>query len=289
MTERVWLVALRVLWASLPWSVGGLLGDALDGTARAVAATATVGAWTAWALGLAALLAPNTVSLTTVRILAPAVLAATCWAAARSGASGSAVLALTCSAVGTVGVMSPLVGGRFIDATSYGHERRLALRAPLGVLAGALAPTWALTVGGLAAGPLLWAAGHWVLGPLLSILGVLLAVAGARAMHGLARRWLVYVPAGLVLHDRMALAEPTLFRRPVIASLGPAPPGSDARDMTLGAPGLVFELRLAEPVAVTPSRSRGGPETVGALLVVPTRPAAVLEEARERRITTTPA
>ena len=286
MIDRVWLWGLRALWASLPWSVGGQLGEALDGWSSAFATTAGAGAWAAWAIGLTALLVPHTVSLTAVRILAPGVLAAACWAAVSVGPSATAALALTCGALAAVGVMSPLVGARFIDATSYGHERRLALRAPAAVLAGALAPTWALTVGGVAAGPLLWATGHWVLGPLLSVAGWLLAAAGVRAMHSLARRWLVYVPAGLVVHDRIALAEPTLFRRPVIASLGPALAGSDAHDLTLGATGLVFELRLAEPVTVTPARSRGGPEKVGALLVVPTRPGAVLQEAKKRRIPT---
>ena len=286
MIESLWSWGLRALWASLPWSVGGLLGEALDGTSGAFATTGAVGAWAAWAIGLTALLVPHTVSLTTVRILAPGVLAAACWATASAGPSATAALALTCGAVAAVGVMSPLVGARFIDATSYGHERRLALRAPAAVLAGALAPTWALTVWGVAAGPLLWATGQRVLGPLLSVAGWLLAAAGVRAMHSLTRRWLVYVPAGLVVHDRMALAEPTLFRRPVIASLGPALAGSDARDLTLGATGLVFELRLAEPVTVTPARSRGGPEKVSALLVVPTRPAAVLQEAKKRRIPT---
>ena len=286
MIDRVWLWGLRALWASLPWSVGGQLGEALDGRSSAFATTAGAGAWAAWAIGLTALLVPHTVSLTAVRILAPGVLAAACWATVSAGPSATAAMALTCGAVAAVGVMSPLVGARFIDATSYGHERRLALRAPAAVLAGALAPTWALTVGGVAAGPLLWATGHWVMGPLLSVAGWLLAAAGVRAMHSLARRWLVYVPAGLVVHDRMALAEPTLFRRPVITSLGPALAGSDAHDLTLGATGLVFELRLAEPVTVTPARSRGGPETVGALLVVPTRPGAVLQEAKKRRIPT---
>ena len=287
MIESLWVWGLRALWASLPWSVGGLLREALDGTSGAFATTAGAGAWAAWAVGLTALLVPHTVSLTAVRILAPGVLAAACWATVNIGPSATAAMALTCGAVAAIGAMSPLVGARFIDATGYGHERRLALRAPAAVLAGALAPTWALTVGGVAAGPLLWAAGHWVLGPLLSVAGWLLAAAGTRAMHSLARRWLVYVPAGLVLHDRMALAEPTLFRRPVIASLGPALAGSGARDLTLGATGLLFELRLAEPVTLTPARSGGTPEKVGALLVAPTRPSAVLAEARKRRIATT--
>ncbi len=287
MIETLWVWGLRALWASLPWSAGWLLGDALDGASDAFATTAAAGAWTAWAVGLTALLVPHTASLTAVRMLAPGALAAACWAAAHAGASAAAVVGLACTAAAAIGAMSPLLGARFIDATSYGHERRLALRAPAAVLVGALAPTWALTVGGMAAGPLLWAAGHWVLGPLLSVAGWLIAIAGMRALHSLARRWLVYVPAGLVLHDRIALAEPTLFRRPVIASLGPALACSDARDLTLGAAGLVFELRLAEPVAVTPARSGGTAEKVSALLVAPVRPAAVLAEARKRRIPTT--
>ena len=242
------------------------------------------GAWGLWALGLAALLIPHTVSLTVLRTLAPLPVAAGGWAAAATGAGGgAAALGLACGAVVAVGAFSPLVGDRFIDATSYGHERRLALRAPAAVLAGALAPAWALTVGGLAAGPLLWGAGHVVLGPLLTVFGWLVAAAGARALHSLARRWLVFVPAGLVLHDRMALGEPTLLRRQMIASLGPASADSDARDLTAGAGGLLFELRLVEP---TKLRFAAVPEEVDALLVAPTRPAAVQAECRKRRIPT---
>ncbi len=285
-TGRLWLGGLRALWVSLPWSAGWLLGEALDGTSGTFATVGGAGAWALWAVGLTALLVPHTASLTALRILAPGVLAAACWAAAVTGAGAAAALGLACGAVIAVGAFSPLVGDRFIDATSYGHERRLALRAPAVVLVGVLAPTWVLTLGGLTSGPLLWAAGHWVLGPLVTVAGGLVAVAGMRALHSLAQRWLVYVPAGLVLHDRLALAEPTLFRRPVIAGLGPAPAGSDARDFTAGAGGLLFELRLTEPVALTPARSGGTPEKVAALLVAPTRPTAVMAEARKRRIPT---
>ena len=286
MIGKFWIAGLRALWASLPWSAGWLLGEALEDVSGAFATTAGAGAWALWAVGLTALLVPHTVSLTALRILAPGVLAAACWAAAVTGARTAVALGLACGAAAAIGALSPLVGDRFIDATGYGHERRLALRAPAVVLVGVLVPTWALTLGGMAAGPLLWAAGHWVLGPLVTVAGWLIAVAGMRALHGLARRWLVYVPAGLVLHDRLALAEPTLFRRPVIAAFGPAPAGSDARDFTAGAGGLLFELRLAEPVSLTPARSGGAPEKVAALLVAPTRPAAVVAEAAKRRIPT---
>jgi len=280
------LAGLRALWASLPWSAGWLLSEALQGPSERFAGVAGGGAWAFWALGLTAVLVPHTVSLTALRILAPGVLAAVGWAAAVTGATGAAAVGLACGAVVTVGVLSPLVGDRFIDATSYGHERRLALRAPAPVLVGVLVPTWALTLGGMAAGPLLWAAGHWVLGPLVTVAGWLIAVAGMRALHGLARRWLVFVPNGLVVHDHLAVAEPLPLGRRGIDSIGPARAGTDATDLTAQAFGMALELRLTEPVTVgvMTGRSRREHRSLAAMLVSPSRPAAVLATAERRGI-----
>ncbi len=287
MATKIWLGGLRALWASLPWSAGRLLAEALDSASATFTSVAGAGAWAFWAVGLTALLIPHTVSLTALRILAPGTLAAAGWAAAVVGATSTAAIALACCVALAIGALSPLVGDRFIDATSYGHERRLALRAPAAVLAWALAPIWALTLGGMTAGPLLLAAGHWLLGALVTAGGWLIALAGMRSLHSLARRWLVYVPAGLVLHDRLVLAEPTLFRRPLIGTFGPAPADSGARDFTAGAAGLLLGLSLVQPVNLKPSRGSTS-EKVSSLLVAPTRPAAVLAEARKRRIPTTP-
>ena len=104
-----------------------------------------------------------------------------------------------------------------------------------------------------------------------------------RALHGLARRWVVFVPAGLVLHDPHALVEPVLFPRRSIRRLGPAPAdaGAGRRDLTQGALGLALELELAEPVAISPRRADRTVqvESVGRLLFTPTRPGALLGEA----------
>ena len=284
MIERVWLWGLRALWASLPWGTGPLLETALEQTSSSFATVAGGGAWGLWAVGLTALLVPHTLTLVALRILAPGVLAAACWAATTGGASVAAAVGLACGAGVAVGSLSPLVGDHFIAASGYGDERRLALRAPAAVLTWALAPTWALTLGGMTAGPLLWASGRTALGPLVTVCGWFTALAGMRALAGLARRWLVFVPAGLVLHDRLALAEPTLFRRRAITGLGPAPADGAAFDLTAGAAGLLLELRLVEPVNLTPARSGGFAVKVSALLVAPSRPAAVLAEASKRRI-----
>src|SRR5205814_1837244 len=71
-----------------------------------------------------------------------------------------------------------------------------------------------------------------------------------RSLHALSRRWVVFVPAGVVLHDHMTLADPVLVRRQAVRALGPASPATDALDLTQRALGLVLELALAEPVAL---------------------------------------
>jgi hypothetical protein len=110
---------------------------------------------------------------------------------------------------------------------------------------------------------------------------------GARVLHSLARRWLVFVPTGVVVHDPLTLTDPVLLRRGVVRSLGPAPADTDALDLTGGASGLALEVRLNEPVALVPvARGRRPAEVtdVDALLVTPSRPGRVLAEARRRRL-----
>ena len=50
---------LRLLWLSLPLTVGAAVQDALGSSSTAVGAVAVVGLWLAWAGGLLALLVPH--------------------------------------------------------------------------------------------------------------------------------------------------------------------------------------------------------------------------------------
>ena len=70
---------------------------------------------------------------------------------------------------------------------------------------------------------------------------------GLRSLHQLNRRWVVLVPAGLVLHDHLALNEPTLFQKSEIDLIGPASIDTDATDFTQGAYGLALEVRCESP------------------------------------------
>jgi hypothetical protein len=147
--------------------------------------------------------------------------------------------------------------------------------------------TWLLVVAGASVGPLLLASRQWVAGAVALVAGAALVVAGSRSLHQLARRWVVLVPTGLVVHDSFTMPEPQLFLRTSIARLGPAlADDADADDLTAGAPGLALVLELTEPLEVL-LRTRGrdsATKASSALLITPSRPARLLEAARDHRI-----
>lgn len=278
---------VRITWALLPLAVGPALGDALDGSSRAVALTGAVLAWGSWAKVLVAVLIPRTVSLTALRLVAPAALVAAVWAGVAGEQSGADLVAVAWAAITLVAAFAPTTGDCFVNGSSYGDERRMPLRVPAALLAGPLPLAWVVAVGVPVGAPLLLAARQWVAGGLLLVAGVPAAAVAIRALHGLARRWVVFVPAGLVLHDLHAMVDPVLFPRTAIRRLGPAPADGDgALDLTLGSPGLALELELVDELEVVPRRRDGlvKTEPVGRLLFTPTRPGALLTEAAARRI-----
>jgi hypothetical protein len=284
-----WL--MRLLWLLLSLVSGPVFASALDDASRPVQVVTSAGLWGTWALVLVATLVPRTVSLTAVRIVTPAAAVAVVAAVASSDeAIGWRVAALV-TGLATVGVaFAPSVGHAFVNGSSYGAEQRFTLRIPGPLLLGVVQAVWCLVVAGAVTGPLLLAAEQWVVGAMALAAGWTLVWWGVRVLHTLARRWVVLVPAGLVLHDPLALSDPVLFRRGELIGFGPAPAGSEALDLTRGALGLALEIRLKDPVplGVLPAAPvRGGPvatQEVDRLLLTPTRPGALLAAARAHRV-----
>lgn len=277
-----WL--LRGLWVALPFTVGPALADALDGAGDPVRTVASLGLWAGWALGVAATLVPHPVSLTAVRLLAPAAVLVTVAAAV---AGSPSALAVVWALVTAAWAFTPVIGARWVNGPAYPNERRYPLRAPGTLLAGPLLLAWALTGTGVAAGPLLLAAEQWIAGGLALAVGLPMAWLLVRSMHNLSRRWAVFVPAGMVLHDPLTLLDPVLFQRSTVALVRPAEVGTDALDLSQRAPGLALEMVLQEEVSFTllvPGKREGRAEVTGRFLFTPTRPGAVLEEARRRRL-----
>ncbi len=282
--------ALRALWLVLPFTAGPVLAAALDGASPSLRATASVGAWSAWAVVVVALLVPSCPSLTVVRVVAPAALAAAVVAAATGESSSAEVASGLATSVAAVALaMLPETGTWMVNGDAYGDERRHLLRPPAVLVAGPIPMAWAVLVASIVGGPLLVAAGREVVGGLALVVGIPVAVVLARALHSLTQRWAVLVPAGLVVKDHLAVLDPVLLRRTDIEVLAPAPADAESLDLTAGARGMALEARLHEAVPlvrVRPGRRRGEPGRSAALRFTPTRPGTVLVEARRRRIRT---
>lgn len=277
----------RVAWIGLALVADPTLGDAVAGRTTTVRVVVLVASALLWTAGLVALLVPRTASLTVLRIIVPAGLAASVISAFAGGpVDGWDLAAVTVATVAVLAALAPWVAAEWVDGSSYGTERRIPLRTPVAVAAVVAPLTWAAVVAGAAIGPLLLASGRWVPGLVATAVGAGLVWGGARSIHQLSRRWIVLVPAGLVVHDPLAMPEPQLFPRRTIARLGPAEVGSPAVDLTAGAAGLALELRLQEPTEMLVRGPGRGTSThsTDAVLIAPARPAVMLDAAAERRI-----
>ncbi len=275
---------MRLSWLALPFTAGTAIADALAGRSDEVQVVAALLLWAAWAAVILGLLVPRPSGLVGVRVGAVGVALGVLWAADSAldwwvgGMHALVMLALA---------LVPVTGEWLVNGAAYGYERRYLLRAPAPVLAGPMALATVLLPVGLTAGPLLLAARQWLVGALALGLGLPLAAVLFRALHSMAMRWAVLVPAGFVLKDHLSLLDPVLFRRTDITSLQPAPADTDAMDLTAGALGLALELRLREEQHIDrmrPVRRGSEPFEVWKLLFTPTRPKPLLADAASRKI-----
>ena len=290
-SEHAVVAGLRGAWLVLPVAIGPAVADALHDVSTGPRSVASVALWALWAIGLTTTLIPLPVTLTALRLGAPAVAIVAVWSAPAGGGAISTAPGLLMAMVVVVAAFSAPVADRFVDGASYGDERRFGLRAP-GPVVVVLGPVATLVaIGGLALGPVLLIDGRWVAGAILTIVGVPTAGVAIRALHRLSRRWIVLVPAGFVLHDHLALAEPTLLQRSGLFRIRAAPADTDALDFSQQARGLALEVMCREPHDVLPAgrgRSAGARavevRAIHAFLCSPVRPDVVLAAAALRRL-----
>lgn len=281
-----WLLwSMRVGWVLLPLIGGPAMAAALGSGAAGTAATAL--AWIGFAVGLAAMAVPRTLSLTVLRVIVPASVVPAGLAVAEAGADPGAVATLVVAVLVTVIALLADVGNLFADGSSYGPERRMLLRPPAAVSTVMVPIAWLVLIVGVAAGPLLLADRRWILGGVATVLGLPIAAFLFVALHRLTQRWLVFVPAGLVVVDHMSLVDPVLIPSRTIDGVGPALAGEvdGLADLTAAASGLVLGITTDEPLVIArPTRGEEPTvtETVPGVLVSPSRPGAVLSEARAR-------
>ena len=279
--------AARLVWLALAVVGGGAFGDALAEHSRAVQLTGTIGLWVGWAAVAVALLVPSVRSLTVVRSVVPAAVVVALVAAPRadSAASGAACVAL--ALVAGALVLSGELGEHLAQASAYGDEQRFPLRPPLGFLVPA-AVSWCVLCACAVVGPLALAAEGWFVGVPLTVAAVVLGWFLGRRFHRLSRRWLVLVPAGVVVHDHLVLADTAMFPIADVVRLSLALADTQAADLTGPATGNALEIVLRDMPTIVFAPTRAVPNGraihVGAALVAPTRPGRVLRAAAARHV-----
>lgn len=275
----------RIAWLAVAVAGGAAVESATDGRSEAVRWTAAVGGWVLWGLVAAALVIPSVRSLTAARLIAPASLVVV----AVTGFAGATALELILlglpAFVASAAIFTAEFGRTWIQSTAYGNEDRMPLRPPVAAGAGA-AVSWCAWCGCLLAGPLLLAAQMWIAGGLLTVA----AAAGVGLLgprwHRLTLRWLVFVPAGLVVHDPVVLADTLMLPTRRIERIQLAAAGTGAADLTGPASGYALEISTNESVstvfAFTPSEPDGRAIHMTAFLVSPSRPGEALRVAARR-------
>jgi len=247
--QRQWLsnwgfsVVIGLCWVVIaglsPWST------ATDQRSLAVTLVVAIQSWTIWIAVTTALLVPSPLSLTVVRCSAPLMLII-------SIISGSEWAIGACLIV-IFSASRPMFCDINAQGSAYGNEVRFTLRTPVGYMAPAVI-AWAIFFGSLICGPIFIAARNYAIGVPLTLLAVLLSRTAPRRLHRLARRWLVVVPAGIVVHDNLVLADTTMVRKNHVASIAKVDNAGDTADLSGGVAGprLAITMTQAEKVVLSP-------------------------------------
>ena len=284
--ERWVPLAMRIVWVLLA-ATGLLLGRSLDGRSTVVVVTTQVLWWLAWGVGLVAVLVWHPIGLVWLRCSAPIAVAVTAWAVSSSEPFIAwRVASMVVAVVALLLVLSSETGHACVNGAAYPNERRFLLRPAAALAVGPLVLFGLLTGAGAVVGPMLLAARQWVAGGVALIVGFGLTWVLGKALYAQARRFVVFVPAGFVLHDEFVVRDPVLFGRRFVEELRPADANSDSLDLTNGASGLVLEAVLTEKIEIVRVTSRTTSEvgSTARFLFVPTLPGRLLAEARTRHL-----
>lgn len=255
----------RVAWVALALIPSGI-APTLASHGRSAQVVFSLGAWALWGLGTLAIFWLSPYSLSALRMVAPLVAAglvgfifaslSTFNDVALSDVAwplvgiAVAVLALAC-------IFLPAFGSLHVQASAYGDEKRLLLRVPATQIA-PIAVSYLVMV----AFPLtaLFAVGGevWWLAALCLAPTFLLFRVVVKRLHRFSRRWLVVVPAGVVVHDELLLAETFMVRTTAVTRVELSATSGEALNLTGDIAGarrqmlLVIQLREAENLALSP-------------------------------------
>lgn len=281
--ERSVLWVMRLAVVALAFTVS-LLDSRLDALHDETSLVATIALWTLWAGLLLSVLVPSSTSLTALRLIAPTHTAVSLMVVGTDNTGLSvwpAIAAVTISVMATVAALSGDTGRYYVQVSAYGDERRFLLSCPPQMIA-VQTLTWMIWLAAAAVAAISLT-GDDVSPTRLIIGGLGTALTGfgflilPQRFHRFSRRWLVWVPAGIVLHDPVVLAETAMMARQSIRDVRLWSPGDEPEPLNVTGgrlrPGVVIALREIETMilSATPDHPGGHAMHVQSFLVRPTR------------------
>ena len=277
-TVLIWASRVSVVATGL---VVPFLNSSLKQMSSLTGISSAVGIWLLWAIALLCILVPSSATLTAIRLALPTLSVIVTSVAASIGMSTGVAGALAISILASFLVMSGEVGNTFVQLSAYGDERRYLLRCPPAMLVVQIL-SWLVWLSFSLGAINLLESEIWVAGGITAAIAVALAVVLPQRFHRFSRRWLVAVPAGIVIHDHMVLAETAMFMNNDVVQISTETAQSEAADLSgkCTGLGLVIVLKDFDTVvfAATPKTPGGTAIHVKSMRVCPTRPGRALTE-----------
>ena len=277
-TGLLW--SMRILVGCLPF-VGAGVGALLETRSTAIQIVGTVLAWLIWGLIVLASFISHPISLTVLRMGTPVVAGFLVLIAATdqdstlqviNAAIGFAVLLISFSAE---------IGSIYVQASAYGDERRFLLRPPVAFVA-PVAISVVIVDFFIIATPMFFAARIWLAGT-ISLIGLAACIKFmAPRIHQLSRRWLVFVPAGFVVHDEIVLSINLMIKKHELVDIQLARDDTQAADLSALTWGVPLELSFNKTLDVSltaiGARHLKAVSAIHAtsIIIAPSRPGAVL-------------
>ena len=255
----------RAAWVALALVPHGI-APTLASHGRSAQLVFTLAAWALWGLGTLAIFWLSPYSLSALRLVAPLATAGLVGFLCAS-LSTYAEVALSDVAWPLVGVaiavlafvciFLPAFGLLHVQASAYGDEKRLLLRVPAAQIA-PIAVSYLVMVAFPVATLFALGGEVWWLAALCLVPTVLIFRVVPKRLHRFSRRWLVVVPAGVVVHDELLLAETFMVRTTAVTRVELNATSGEALNLTGDIAGvrrhmvLIVQLREAEKLALSP-------------------------------------
>jgi hypothetical protein len=271
---------MRFLVGCLPF-VGAGVGALLETRSTTIQLVGMASAWLIWGLIVLASFISHPISLTVLRMGTPIVAGFLAFIAATDQGSTLQIITASIGFAVLLISFSAEIGGRYVQASAYGDERRFLLRPPVAFVAPVVISVVIVDFF-IVATPMFFATQIWLAG-IFSFIGLAACIKFlAPRIHQLSRRWLVFVPAGFVVHDEIVLSINLMIKKQELVDIQLARDDTQAADLSALTWGVPLELSFSKTLDVSltaiGARHLKAVSTIQAtsIIIAPSRPGAVL-------------